>query len=240
MKSLTYKVIKNLENEERPVIHFEREHFIEALKKEIGLGDKAYEELDKFTVQLNSPTGRSCSFQVNAKDYVDNELRHIEKAIKEENDKSEEKVTFDIVTVQIDESKEAQFRSMIEKSDDFWEWAEEHPPLVEVKMEQKLENFKYFDVKLNGINYTVVLLDNETPDSVDQINHVKRHVLTVGERKRDFLTGLETIISYWQWSNIIMKIDTPKKDDFLSFEDINARMDNVFEGVDGLDEAKFF
>jgi hypothetical protein len=243
MKSLTYKIVKTIEASERPKVIFDREHYLNELKKEIGLSEFSYDEIGAgdFKVQLNSPTGRSCSFEIKAKDYIDNELKHIEEAINEENSKEEDDVTFDIITVQIDESQEKAFRAMIEKSEDFWEWAEEHAPIKEVKMEQPTSNFKYFDVKIGDNVYTVVLFDNGTLEYKDQYNRVRKHFATVKERSRDFLTGLEFIVNYYQWANLVSGLDNPKGGDYLSYEDISSRMSTIFQGVEGLEDiaAKF-
>ena len=89
-------------------------------------------------MQLNSPTGRSSSFSINAKEYVDNELANIEKQIEEHNKTTDidPEPTFDIVSIMVDEKQEAFMRKTIESSKDFWEWVEEKPAISEVKMEQ--------------------------------------------------------------------------------------------------------
>lgn len=238
MKKLTYKILKNEETHERPKVRFDREFYLNELKKEIGLPEVPYEELGKYKVQLNSPTGRSCSFEINANEYVDKELLNIKKSIDDENEKADDVVTFDIVSVMVDETQEKMFRSSIEKSDDFWEWIEETAPLAEVKMEQPVDNFKYFDVKVNDAHYTVVIFNDGTQDIKDQINLVRKHFLTVNERKRNTLTGLEFIINYYQWVNLVSTVE--KKPDYLSYEDISKRMDTIFTGVEGLDIPEGF
>lgn len=239
MKSLTYKIVKTIPASERPKVVFDREHCLTELKKEIGLAEYTYDEIvaGEFKVQLNSPTGRSCSFEILAKTYIDNELKHIENAIKEENEREEDDVTFDIVTVQIDEKQEKKFREMIESSEDFWEWAEEHAPIKEIKMEQPLDNFKYFNCNIGERVFTVVLFDNGTQDYKDQYNKVKKHFTTQREMKRDFLTGLETVINFFQWANLVSGLDNPKPQDYLSYEDISSRMNTIFQGVEGLEDV---
>lgn len=238
MKTLIYKIIKHVEPTEHPVIEFNHTFYLNELKKEIGLPEIPYENLTEYKVQLNSPTGRSCSFEINAKEYVDKELLNIEKSIQEANaagSSNEEEITFDIITVKVDESQEASFKAMVEKSEDFWEWVNDTPPIKEVKMETPLDKFKYYDVKVNDMSYTVVLFEDGRIETTDQINTVRKHFATIGERNRDMLTGLEFVINYFQWVNLVSNLDNPNKPDYLSYEDISKRMDTIFQGVEGLD-----
>ena len=241
MKNLTYKILKE-ETQEKPKIEFNRDFYLNELRKEVGLLDIPYEKLGDYKVQLNSPTGRSSSFSINAKEYVDNELANIEKDIDAHNATTEidPEPTFDIVTVSVDEKQEILVRKAIESSDDFWEWVDEKPPIAEVKMDQKLENFRYFEVKIpdNEISFVVVIFDDGTQEIKDQINTVKKHFCTKGLKKREFLTGYETVINFYQWTNLVSAL--APKTDYLSFEDINKRMDTVFQGVEGLDLPEGF
>lgn len=212
------------------------------MRKEIGLLDIPYDQLGEYKVQLNSPTGRSCSFSINAKEYVDNELENIQKEIEKHNSISEvdPEPTFDIVSITVDEKQEDMIRKTIESSADFWEWVEDKPPIDEIKMDQKLENFKYFEVKVpeNETIFTVIIFDNKTLDVKDQINKVKKHFCTKGEKNRNLLLGTETIINYYQWANLVA--DLAPKTDYLSYEDISKRMDNIFTGVEGIDLPEGF
>jgi hypothetical protein len=237
-KIIKYKVLKEDEKvQPKQKVEFDREHYLTQLKMEVGLSDIPTEELDKYKVQLNSPTGRSSSFSVNAKEYIDKELENIEKSIAEFNAAEDEDPApvVETVSISVEESQEKMLRATIEKSENFWEWVEDVPQLKEVPMpEMPLDKFKYFKTNINAITYHVVLFDNDTRDFVDQYNMVKKHFCTEKEVDRNFLNGNELIINYLQWVNLVSRLEPPKTD-VMTYEDISKRMDNVFEGVEGLD-----
>jgi hypothetical protein len=248
MKHLTYKSFKS--DDSSHIAEFDKEHHIKELKKEIGLPEIPYEELHNYKVQLNSPTGRSSKFEVNAKDYIDNELKAIEDGINEFNENPVDNllVNFDVHTITIkdeDLNRLAEIKAEIESDPNFWEWCEGATSLQEVKMGQPIEDFRYFDVSIpdlsgSDIHYTVVLFNNKSQTVLDQLNTIKRHPYTVKERQRDFLTGTEFIINYYQWVNIVSNLDIPRQDNHISYEDIASRMDTIFENVPGIDLPEDF
>lgn len=244
-KLIKYKVITEKPKTVAEKVVFNKDHYVEQLKKEIGLSDIPTKKLGEYTVQLNSPTGRSCSFSVNAKEYVDKELSNIEKSIKEFNEQQEDEsgdleTSIETVSISIDESQEKLIRETIEKSDNFHEWIEDEKLLKAPEREElPLEKFKYFKTDIGNVIRYVVLFDNETRDYTDQYNAVKGHFCTSGQVDRNFLMGNEVIINYLQWVGLVSKLTPPAKD-VMNYEDISKRMDNIFQGVEGLDLPEGF
>ncbi len=239
MKKLTYKIVKTVSVEDQKAV-FDREHYITELKKEAGLPEVAYEDLGNYKIKLNSPTGRSSTFEVSAKEYIDNELANIEKFITDFNTNLEESESFDFVSIHVDEANEKMIRDAIEKSDDFLEWLVEPEikPIEVPESHKKLmkeldEKLKYFHVSIGPMNYNVVTSEE------DHNNLVRNHFTTVREYKKtdSYAASVQSFvfINYFQWVNLVTDlVDPRKKDDYSNYENIAERMDLVMDQIKGI------
>lgn len=252
MKQLIYKIVKIEEPNPELKVTFDEDAFVAELKKDLGLTGVSDEELKDHTVQLNSPTGRSSSFKLSADVYIKNEVEHRKQAIEEYNASCDEpREVIDINTIIVDEKNEQSIRTAIENSDDFLEWVEQKPELVEVKQEpQKVENFVYFDVRIPSKGSYIVVIytkirptgdaeaDAQEQANIDtQINTVETHFCTHGRIDRNMLLGNEVTISYYTWVNLVSDLEKPRSWKHIeNFDNIDAytliqdRMNMIFEG----------
>lgn len=186
---------------------FNREYWIEQLLKEVGLMGTPYAELDKHQVELDSPTGRSSGFKVNAKEYVDKQLIFIEN----EYNNQPEPVSFESFTP---------------------EMPIEVVQLPEIKLQEvKPENIRFFVVSVfPPMEYVVLINDDGEWQSQDQINQVKDPRFFKGEKKREELTGTEDVISFYQFLSTVSLIPRQQQD-LTAFEKITGNMDTVFDGL---------
>jgi len=248
---LTYKIVKTVSVEDQKVV-FDRNHNIAVLRKEIGLDNVPYEELHNFKVQLNSPTGRSSTFEVNALEYVDKELAYVEKYIEDFNKNLEESESFDFVSVTFDEKQEAMFRDMIEKSDDFIEWANEDTikpievPVSHGQLNKEMDKkIRYLHSVINGIDYIVAMVMDDSDPSLLNYGKVKYHFTTQSEftKETGYSESLKACmgrgnnpvtINYFQWVNLVTDLEMPKSGEIEDYSDISKRMDNVMDRIQGI------
>ena len=117
-----------------------------------------------------------------------------------------------------------------------------------------LDNIKYFDISYQSFNmetqqtetknFTVALSYNPNdPRSVqqfiDQSNQIKGHFTFVKEKSRNLLLGIETIISFYQYVNLVSNLINPNPS---SIEDVSGmiadKMSMIFGGAEDLDAIK--
>lgn len=188
-----------------------KQEFINDAKKGVGLEIIPYEDLHLYRIQINSPTGRSETAFLNAKDYVDKQWELYEEALKNVN-------TEEVV---VPELQKPDYNSLVENA---------------IKT-LEIDKMKYFDVAVNGNTFTVVIYDSGAEAITQQINYIKKHWTFVNERPRNMLSGLEHIISFYQFDNWIRTVAKPT-DDLSKYENIASRLDTVFDGIklEGFDD----
>lgn len=197
---------------------FNREYWIDQFKKEVGLSDVAYDDLDQHVVNFDSPMGGLAESNLlstkNAKDYVDEQLR-----ITEEQYNSFEDIgdTVDLLQEQINDMLGPVNQQLVQ--------------LKQVEMKVTQSSVRYFDVVVGGMAYTVAVnTDNKPMMVTDQINHVINTSFFVEERPANYLTGFESIISYYQFANLIQSF-IKQNTDLSAFEKISQNIDTVFDGI---------
>lgn len=191
-------------------MEFNKQYWIEQLKKEVGLMTTSYEDLDKHEVELASPTGRGSGFKVNAKEYVDKQLSIIE----------EQYNTFQKEQLVTTETRENLSNKLTVD--------QIHVPK---KLEEiKPENIRFFDVNIKGQPLTIIFHDDKTQTAVDNLNLIGDRRFFIKERKREDMTGLETLISVYQYIAAIADIPREQQD-LSAFEKITQNMDTVFDGL---------
>lgn len=190
-------------------MEFNKEYWIEQLKKEVGLMEIPYDQLVEHEVELASPTGRSSGFKINAKEYVDRQLGIIQ----------QEYDAFALAA--IEEQKNVAMVDIPPAK----------PEIVPITPKEiKPENIRFFDVDIHNRPFTIIFHDDKTQDSVDYINLIHDRRFFVKERKREDMTGMEQILSIYQYINAIADIPLEPRP-LTAFEEINTRMDTIFDGL---------
>lgn len=215
-------------------IAFNREYWLDQLKKEVGLENVAYEDLAKHQVNFGSVFSLDETEVRNAKQYVDDQLMLIEAQYQE----------LDIVPsadmLQVSEFDAGGVLSRLtEVSDALPDVIPELPSfspsndsikqLPEIKQEIKSDQLKYFDVLIGGNPFTVVINDHGDFRIQDQINHLVNTSFFVEARKPHTLTGYEVIISYYQFVNAIQPF-LKQNTDLSAFERITKGIHTQFDG----------
>jgi hypothetical protein len=217
---------------------FDKNYWLEQLKKEVGLETVPYEELHLHFVDFSSPFGNSVE-KVNAKQYVDDQLSIISSQYEE----------FEALSSNVHETgtnrlmyDETDIFSRLDNiaaeiPDVFYEFdnlnAAVIPDLLIAPVEQNIErtSIKYYEVFMNNRTFIVAFNLNGADVRVpDQINHLKNTSYFVEERNPYTFIGSEEIISYYQFSNLIetlLRMNNQK--------DISAKISNnittTFDGA---------
>jgi len=198
-------------------MEFKKEYWIEELKKEIGLPEIPYEELDQHKVSFGTFFNTSEEEYVNAKEFVDTQLKYIEKFCKNNelqisSEKSEEidvphfhkfkAVEEDDVMATLDS-----VANLLDNIDEFpTQETSDAPNAILLKpVVQTVDPNKiiYFKVLIGNNEYTVAINDYGDLKIQDQIKHVQSTTFFVEEVSKYFLTGMENIISYYQFVTLI-------------------------------------
>lgn len=190
-------------------MEYNREYWITQLTKEVGLMEVPYDDLHKHEVELASPTGRNTGFKVNAKEYVDSQLKQIEA----------DYIKF---------KKTSEAEQLKPTNIDIPPAKPELEPIT--PKEIKPENIRFFDVSINNVPFTVILNDDKSQTAIDQINLIFDRRFFIKERKREDMLGLETMISIYQYISAIANIPREPQD-YSAFEQISQKMDTVFDGL---------
>jgi hypothetical protein len=217
---------------------FDKNYWLEQLKKEVGLETVPYEELHLHSVDFSSPFGTSKE-KVSAKQYIDEQLFIISSQYDE----------FTALSSNVHET--GSNRLMYDETDIFsrldniaaeipdvsYEFdnlnAAVIPDLLIAPVEQNIErtSIKYYEVFMNNRTFIVAFNLNGADVRVpDQINHLKNTSYFVEERNPYTFIGSEEIISYYQFSNLIetlLRMNNQK--------DISAKISNnittTFDGA---------
>lgn len=220
-------------------IKFDREYWIDQLKKEVGLGNIPYDSLEFHQVDFESPFGiKSDNGLINAKEYVDSQLEIIEqqyKQIDEEIDKEDLSISS---FTSYDEEDVMQKLSNISGSidqlislDNLDEKFENNNFFLQEKKQVINKNdIKYFDVVVSGKEFTVVINDYGDLKVKDQISHIKNTTFFVEERAKESITGKENYISYYQFINLIEPL-LRKSNDTPVWKKITDDLKTEFDGL---------
>lgn len=197
-----------------PNMKFDKNYWLEQLKKEVGLENVPYEELHSHFVDFSSPFGNSVS-KINAKQYVDEQLSFISAQYSE----FEKQLGVDV-------HSEGKNRLSYDENDIFsrLEVVAENLPDIDIPpsfpvlngtaipdlliapVQQTInrDSIKYYEVFMNNQTFIVAFNLNGADVRVhDQINHLKNTSYFVEERNPFTFIGGEEIISYYQFSNLI-------------------------------------
>lgn len=191
---------------------FDKNYWLDQLKKEVGLENVPYEELHLHFVDFSSPFGNSVK-KINAKDYVDEQLLFINCQY----DDFERANGVDI-------HSQGKNRLSYDENNIFsrLEGVAENlpneepvfpvlngtaiPDLLIAPVQQTInrDSIKYYEVFMNNQTFIVAFNLNGADVRVhDQINHLKNTSYFVEERNPFTFIGGEEIISYYQFSNLI-------------------------------------
>lgn len=204
---------------------FDREHWIDKIKSEIGLTNVPYENLEEHVVDFGTVFGESSS-KLSAKEYVDRELVSIEEQYRSFNEQgdvlpaSNSLDSFDADTV---------MGNLLEIS---------KIPLIELPVindeEEEIakvpSNFLYFSVFINNRDFIVAINDYGDIKIKDQIKHIKNTSYFVEQIESDRIKTGEVIISYYQFVDLIEK--EVAKSRASAYEKIQQNLNTVFNGVE--------
>ena len=203
-------------------MQFNETQLRQKLKKELGFADIPDEELKNHQIQLNSPTGRSNSLSLSVAAYIDAEVDLTRQSY-----------------IDLGLMMESVESPIITGTQEYILTGDTTTSKLEVN------NIKYYDISYGKDdqihNYTVAIGFN--PQDVDSVQNlkeqsdlIKSHFTFVKERTRDQLLGFETIISYYQYVNLVSALVNPNPlfGDNLT-ESIAARLSTIFEGVEDID-----
>jgi len=195
------------------------------IKKELGFSDIPDEELKNHKIQLNSPTGKSDSLSLTVEDYINTEVEITRQSYLDLAEMMKDNAVPDL-----EDSREHIIVGSSSSST------------------LSTNNVRYFDVTFNDKDipqhYTVAVSFNPSDinsvsEAKEHIDMIKAHFTFVKERTRDYLTGFETIISYYQYVNLVSGLVNPNPlDGFGLTESIASRLSTIFEGADELDMIK--
>lgn len=206
------------------MIIFDERKYRDNLKATLGFQDIPDEELYDHNLVLNSPMGGKNALSLSVGKYIDTDVEMAREAYNNLAD------TFDDVEIP------------------------ELAPVEEGKI-SVLSNkttfdgskIKYFDIDVpddeGGISpFTVAIYVNSSSlesiqESKNQIQQVTNHFTFVGERKGEDLTGLERIISYYQFVNLVGKLVHQSNRDDVAAR-IAEKIAMEFEGDLALEDIK--
>jgi hypothetical protein len=199
----------------------------EKLKKQLGFDGIPDDELVNHRIQLNSPTGATDSMSLTVADYINAEVDITRQAYN------------NLESLMGDNNAEIPVLS--ETRESIIHGANSISTLG-------IQNIKYLDISFADKdtihNFTVAIsFDPKDINSVqlayEQINQIKSHFTFVKERNRDELIGFETIISFYQYVNMVSGLINPRPLDQIGLtESIASRLSTIFEGADELDMIK--
>ena len=201
------------------------------LKKSLGFETVPDDELKNHQIIINSPTGGCTELSLSVKDYIDTEVRISRDAY--------EQLDFDMNNTEIPDIATSTENFIVGDT---------------ATSNLGVDNIKYFDISFQSFNnktqeneiknYTVALSFNPNdPKSVqqfvDQSNQIKSHFTFLKEKSRFLLLGIETIISYYQYVNLVSNLVNPNPP---SIEDVSGmiadKMSMIFGGAEDLDAIK--
>lgn len=216
---------------------FDKNYWLEQLKKEVGLETVPYEELHLHSVDFSSPFGNSVN-KVNAKDYVDEQLSFISSQYDEFTSLSSN--VHDTGTNRLMYDETDIFSRLDSIADSVPDIAPEFPvlngtaipDLLIAPVVQNIERsaIKYYEVLMNDKTFIVAFNLNGADIRIpDQINHLKNTSYFVEERNPYTFVGGEEIITYYQFSNLIETILRMSNKNVS--DKISNNIETTFDGI---------
>lgn len=204
---------------------FDKTHWIDKIKSEIGLANVPYENLGEHFVDFGTVFGESSS-KLSAKEYVDRELASIEEQYKSFNEQG------DVLSMSdsIDSfDADAVMGNLLQIS---------QIPVIELpaindeeeEIPKVFSNFLYFSVFIDNRDYVIAINDYGDIKIQDQIKHVKNTSYFVEQKLPENIQTGEVIISYYQFVNLI-EIEVAKSRS-STYEKIQQNMNTVFNGTE--------
>jgi len=226
-------------------MQFNKQYWIEQLTKEVGLEGVSYEELSNHFVNFDSFFGTdedSPTSKVNAKDYVNRQLREIEKQYEEFALFENSVVAQESLTLEFDKDNifnrlgnisnenfdEVPVDNLHQNSKVFYD---NIPLLVPIQQNIERSDIRYYDVQIESRIFTVAInKKNSDLKTEDQINHIKSTSYFIEERNPVSFIGGENIISYFQFSNLVEEIARRKGTVSVNIK-IQDNVKTKFDGV---------
>lgn len=206
-------------------VDFNRDYWIEQLKKEVGLETVSYEDLHNHYVNFDSPFGKgsdSPTSKINARKYVDDQLLFLENEYKNFIDNQTKSLiesdnvhrngrlrnSYDELDIfsRLDLTAKSldKFENAANVGADYNNLIDNPYLLKPIEQTINRDSIKYYEVFMNNQTFIVAFNLNGADVRVhDQINHLKNTSYFVEERNPFTFIGGEEIISYYQFSNLI-------------------------------------
>lgn len=226
-------------------MQFNKQYWIEQLTKEVGLEGVSYEELSNHFVNFDSFFGTdedSPTSKVNAKDYVNRQLKEIEKQYEEFTLSENSEVASKSSALDFDEANIFNRLGNVSNENfdevpvdnlnqDYKVFYNNIPLLIPVQQNIERVDIGYYDVYIEGKVFTVAInKKNSDLRTEDQINHIKSTSYFIEERNPITFIGGEDIISYFQFSNLVEEIARRKGTISVNIK-IQDNVKTKFDGV---------
>ena len=210
--------------------HFDPQYWTEQIKKEIGLSHVTDDKLSEYFVDFGSFFSEGQNKQT-AKQYVETQLEILRQQYDE----------FEALSIQPPKPSQSLNLDDVEKRiADITSNYSDEPEIIIPSSVTQLEyipqqinrnSVRYFEVLVAGNTYIVAInVDSQDFRVGDHINHIKNTSFFVEERNPLTFTGLEHVISYYQFVNLIQPHLKPKND-FSFYEKIAENVDTQFDGL---------
>ncbi len=185
------------------------------LKNEIGLGDIPDDQLKEHTVIINSPVKGDTGMSITADKYVENGVQIYKNAMKQLEDDMQQIENFVVA--------DTAPKKLLE---------------LPVIPKQDLSEIRYFDVGYDT-NHFVVCINMAHEDAAEYVTILTSNHTFIKERNANDLTGMDNIVSYFQWYNWMRTIEKPTAGIF-ELDDFEEKIKFSFQGFEGLDEVERF
>lgn len=212
---------------------FNPQYWTEQIKREIGLSHVSDEQLSEHYVDFGTffTEGEN---KKTAKQYIEQQLEIIKEQYnsfdlyskQSQNSQCFKQVDFEKVNQQL-----LGVASLLDDVDPDIPVPQNVSQLEYVPQQINRNSVKYFEVFVVDKTYIVAVnVDSQDFRVNDHINHIKNTSFFVEERNPMTFTGLENIISYYQFTNLIQPHLKPKND-FSFYEKVTSDVNTVFDGL---------
>lgn len=212
---------------------FNPQYWKEQIKREIGLSHVSDEQLSEHYVDFGTFFTEGENKQT-AKQYIEQQLEIIKEQYnsfdlyskQSQNSQSFKQVDFEKVNQQL-----LGVASLLDDVDPDIPVPQNVTQLEYIPQQINRNSVKYFEVFVVDKTYIVAVnVDSQDFRVNDHINHIKNTSFFVEERNPMTFTGLENIISYYQFTNLIQPHLKPKND-FSFYEKVTSDVNTVFDGL---------
>lgn len=212
---------------------FNPQYWTEQIKREIGLSHVSDEQLSEHYVDFGTffTEGEN---KKTAKQYIEQQLEIIKEQYnsfdlyskQSQNSQCFKQVDFEKVNQQL-----LGVASLLDDVDPDIPVPQNVSQLEYVPQQINRNSVKYFEVFVVDKTYIVAVnVDSQDFRVNDHINHIKNTSFFVEERNPMTFTGLENIISYYQFTNLIQPHLKPKND-FSFYEKVTSDVNTIFDGL---------